>query len=54
MATLRERLLERQTTAELERKADIARRRQNIWTQEEIEAAERVAVEMVARLKWKT
>lgn len=40
---LHERLIAKQTEEELERKANKARRKDLIWTQEEIDAARRVA-----------
>lgn len=50
---LRERLLARQPTAELARKAVKARRwRQKRWTQEEVDGAERRAAAVALRLGW--
>lgn len=49
---LHERLIARQSTAELKRKADKAReRRGKLWTQEEIDYINRRAAEMSQRLK---
>lgn len=51
-ATTHARLVARQSTTELERKAGKAARRQRIWTQEDFDAAERVATELCERLQW--
>lgn len=50
--SLRERLIARQSTDELRRKACLAARRQRIWTQEEIDLAERLGRERAALIKW--
>jgi hypothetical protein len=47
---IRARLVKRQTTAELERKASIASRRQRIWTEEELDLARRLAAERWPKL----
>ena len=52
IGTLRARLLARQSTAELERKALLASRRQRIWTQEELDLAKRRASENQGKIKW--
>ena len=51
-ALLRARLLARQSTADLKRKAQFASRRQRIWTQEEIDLARRRASENRGKIKW--
>ena len=45
---VRARLVQRQSTADLERKAAIVSRRQRIWTEEELDLARRRAAERVS------
>lgn len=54
MTSLRSRLITLQSLAELARKADKAKRyRGKLWTEEEIERAERWAEDVAKRLEWK-
>jgi hypothetical protein len=50
--TLHERLVALQSDKELERKAKKARERANLWTQEELDAADREAKRLHEALTW--
>lgn len=43
---------QRQPLAELERKAAKARRRQQIWTAEELDLAKAEAADLIANIQW--
>lgn len=49
---LHERLVAKQSTEELKRKAEKARERANIWTQEELDYAKRRGQEIAESIKW--
>ena len=52
MTDLHERLIAKQPTDELKRKAGKSRERANIWTQEELDYAARRGEELARSLKW--